>query len=63
MEVTILASIFQLPSISIPIGFNDRGLPMGMQIIAPRGNDLKLIAFAKKFENMVNNTNNNGVRL
>jgi Asp-tRNA(Asn)/Glu-tRNA(Gln) amidotransferase A subunit family amidase len=36
---------------------------MGMQIIAPRGNDLKLIAFAKKFENMVNNTNNNGVRL
>ena len=24
MEVTILASIFQLPSISIPIGFNDR---------------------------------------
>ena len=63
MEVTILASIFQLPSISIPIGFNDKGLPMGMQIIAPRGNDLKLIAFAKKFENMVNNTNNNGVRL
>ena len=50
MEVVILVSLLGLPSISVPIGFNSEGLPMGMQIIGKRGDDLKVVAFAKKYE-------------
>jgi amidase len=34
MEVVALASLLGLPTISVPVGFNKEGLPMGMQIIA-----------------------------
>ena len=50
MEVVILVSLLGLPSISVPIGFNSEGLPMGMQIVGKRGDDLKVVAFAKKYE-------------
>ena len=50
MEVVILVSLLGLPSISVPIGFNSQGLPMGMQIIGKRGDDLKVVAFAKRYE-------------
>jgi len=50
MEVVILVSLLGLPSISVPIGFNNEGLPMGMQIIGKRGDDLKMVAFAKRYE-------------
>ena len=50
MEVVILVSLLGLPSISVPIGFNNEGLPMGMQIIGKRGDDLKVVAFAKRYE-------------
>ena len=50
MEVTTLASLLGLPTISVPVGFNKKGLPMGMQIIAKKGKDLELVAFAKKYE-------------
>ena len=50
MEVTALASLLGLPTMSVPVGFNKDGLPMGMQIIAKKGNDLELVAFAKKYE-------------
>ena len=50
MEITIFASLFQLPSISIPVGFNKNNLPMGMQLIAPYNEDAKhyhLLCFTK----------------
>ena len=50
IEIHILASLFYLPSISIPIGFNKKGFPIGIQIIAKQSEDLKLFAFAKKYE-------------
>ena len=50
MEVVILASLLGLPAISVPVGFNQKGLPMGMQIIGKKGDDLKVVAFAKKYE-------------
>ena len=37
-------------TISVPIGFNKNGFPMGMQIIANKGKDLKLLSFAKRYE-------------
>ena len=50
MEVMILSAILELPTVSVPTGFNKDGLPMGMQIIANKRQDLKAIAFAKKYE-------------
>ena len=50
IEIHIFASLFYLPSISLPIGFNKDGFPIGIQIIAKQSEDLKLFAFAKKYE-------------
>ena len=50
MEIVILPSLLGLPTISVPVGFNEMGLPMGMQIIARKSEDLKLIGFAKRYE-------------
>ena len=58
MEITIFASLFQLPSISIPVGFNKNNLPMGMQLIAPYNEDAKLLSFAMLYENMFNHCQN-----
>ena len=50
MEVVILPTLAGLPSISVPVGFNDQGLPMGMQLIGkPRG-DWTLLRLAHAYE-------------
>jgi amidase len=50
MEVVILPTLAGLPSISVPVGFNDTGLPMGMQLIGkPRG-DWALLQLAHAYE-------------
>ena len=36
------------------VGFNKNKLPMGMQIIGKKNDDLKVLAFAKKYEQMFN---------
>ena len=56
LEVFILSSLLNLPTITIPVGFNENGLPMGMQIIGKNKDDLKLFAFAKIFEEIYNNS-------
>ena len=43
-----------LPTITVPVGFNENGMPMGMQIIGKKFDDLKLIAFTKKYEEIFN---------
>ena len=50
MDIVVLSSILGLPTISVPMGLNRTGLPMGMQIIGKRKSDIDLIAFAKKYE-------------
>ena len=52
LEVVILSSLFSLPTVTVPVGFSETGLPMGMQIIAKKGDDLNLIAFAKRYEEL-----------
>ncbi len=47
MEVVIPASLIGLPAVSLPIGFGDNGLPMGMQLIGPRGGDGPLLQIAE----------------
>jgi amidase len=50
MEATIYATFAGLPAISVPVGFDGRGLPMGMQLIGrPRG-DVALLALAHAYE-------------
>ncbi len=50
MEVTSYAPFAGLPAISVPVGFDLRGLPMGMQLIGgPRG-DVDLLRFARAYE-------------
>ena len=57
LEVFVISSLLDLPTITIPVGFNENGLPMGMQIIGKNKDDLKLFAFAKIFEEIYNNSN------
>lgn len=50
MEVTSYATFAGLPAISVPVGFDERGLPMGMQLIGrPRG-DVELLQLANSYE-------------
>jgi amidase len=50
MECTLYATFAGLPAISVPVGFDDRGLPMGMQLIgAPRA-DADLLRLAAAYE-------------
>jgi amidase len=56
IEVFIMSSLLDLPTVTVPVGFNQSGLPMGMQIIAKKYDDLKLLAFAKRYEEIFNFT-------
>ncbi|RYD29600.1 MAG: amidase, partial [Sphingomonadales bacterium] len=41
------------PAISIPCGAGRAGLPVGMQVVAPRFSDLGLLAFSAQIERVL----------
>ena len=45
-----IASFSSNPGISLPAGLGDDGLPVGMQILAERGQDRLLLRVAQAFE-------------
>ncbi len=45
---TVQANVVGYPAISIPIGTDANGLPIGLQLMAPPFEEGKLVAFAKK---------------
>ena len=47
---TVPASLAGLPVISVPSGFSEEGLPLGIQIQAPRFAEASLFAVARAFE-------------
>jgi amidase len=47
MEVVIPASLIGLPALSVPVGFSDTGLPMGMQIIGRSGDDAGVLTIGQ----------------
>jgi amidase len=50
MEIVAPFTLAGLPAISVPVGFDARGLPMGMQIAGPARGDLSVLALARAFE-------------
>lgn len=50
MPFTFPINMAGLPAASVPCGFSSAGLPIGMQIIGPRHNDLRVLQAAKAFE-------------
>jgi amidase len=53
MEVTSYATFAGLPAVSVPVGFDDRGLPMGMQIIGPPRADVEVLRLAHAYERTI----------
>jgi amidase len=49
MDVVVPASIAGLPTLAVPAGFSVSGLPMGMQIIGPRGADLAVLRLGEAY--------------
>lgn len=50
MEVVIPVSLSGTPAMSVPVGFNAQGLPMGMQIIGKPQGDLAVLQLAYAYE-------------
>lgn len=50
MEVVIGGTLSGCPTINVPVGFDQQGRAMGMQLIAPMGADDKLLDFAASYE-------------
>jgi amidase len=49
MEVVVPCSLGGLPCVTIPAGFGEQGLPMGIQLLGAGGSDAKLLALAQAY--------------
>jgi amidase len=50
MEVVVLGSLLGFPVINVPVGFNEEGLPMGIQIIGRHLADFSVLQLAHAYE-------------
>ncbi|MUK01356.1 amidase [Vibrio cholerae] len=50
MRSACLVSATGLPAVSVPAGFSDDGLPVGLQLAMPHGSDVDLLQVAYAFE-------------
>ncbi len=50
MEVVIGGTLAGIPVVNVPVGFDSRGRPMGMQVLAPFGEDRRALEFAAVYE-------------
>jgi amidase len=50
MENNIVITMSGCPALNVPVGFDARGLPMGMQIVAPIGGDRRLLELAQAYD-------------
>lgn len=50
MESTLYGSLGGVPVANVPVGFDNQGRPMGMQIIGNYGEDQKVLEFALAYE-------------
>ena len=49
-DITVLANIANWPAISVPMGFDGIGMPLGIQFMAPAWRDATIIELARSFE-------------
>ncbi len=47
---TAIINVMELPSTQVPLGLNENGLPLGVQVVGARGNDHLTIAVAAELE-------------
>jgi amidase len=47
---TVLASQSSLPAASVPVGFTDGGLPVGLEVVGPVMSERRLLRFARAWE-------------
>jgi amidase len=50
MEICCVISLTGCPAISMPCGFSADGLPVGLQIVGPPGQDFRVLQMAHAFE-------------
>jgi amidase len=50
MEVVTYATLAGLPTLNVPAGFNDEGLPMGIQLIGQPKGELALLKIGRIYE-------------
>lgn len=50
MEVVIGGTLAGIPVVNVPVGFDARGRPMGMQLMAPFGQDQRVMELAMAYE-------------
>ena len=50
-EHTMFANYFGLPAVSVPCGFDGRGLPLGLQIVGKRWGEESVLRLAHQYEN------------
>jgi amidase len=53
MEVVIGGSLASLPVVNVPVGFDESGRPMGMQLLGPFGADRRVLEFAMAYEEVL----------
>jgi aspartyl-tRNA(Asn)/glutamyl-tRNA(Gln) amidotransferase subunit A len=49
-EYTMFANYFGLPAISVPCGFDRRGLPLGLQIVGRPWDDQSVLQVAHRYQ-------------
>jgi len=54
MQVMIPISMSGCPALSVPAGFNDRGLPMGIQIVGPNHAEMACMQLAHAYDRATN---------
>jgi aspartyl-tRNA(Asn)/glutamyl-tRNA(Gln) amidotransferase subunit A len=49
-ELTMFANYYGLPAVSVPCGFDGRGLPVGLQFVGRSGDDRAVLRLASEYE-------------
>jgi len=52
-ELTMFANYYGLPAVSVPCGFDSRGLPVGLQIVGKPGDEGAVLQLAYQYEQSV----------
>ena len=56
MKGTLLVTMSGCPALAAPAGFNDAGLPIGIQLIAPNRQEFSCLHLAYAYEGILSST-------